>query len=343
MTFKHLLFVRMDRIGDLILTLPVDQLPYLQDSKVDWIITKGLAPFAESAVPPRKFSEASREFSVGTFFSFFRSVRAGNYDGAVVFHAPWWVSAALWLARVPVRVGPKSQWHSFLFLNRTLRQKRSEAKFHEFEYNHRLVLEGLGQSNLAAPLRPLQLTASQGDKTLHAYGLTNRQYFVVHPGMGGSARNWPAEFYVEWIRRMSAESQVVVTGTPGDAAWLEPIRAALSHAPSVIWLDGKLSTKDWLAVLGGAKAVLAPSTGTIHAAASLGVPTLGIYSPVKVQAPRRWAPLGNFAKALVPQVDCPGHFECLGEKCEYYDCMKRLTPDQVVGEIRRLVSEAGSK
>ncbi|MEQ1878346.1 MAG: glycosyltransferase family 9 protein, partial [Bdellovibrionia bacterium] len=144
--------------------------------------------------------------------------------------------------------------------------------------------------------------------------------------------------YVEWIRRMSAEGTVAVTGTPADAGWLEPVKKALAAAPSVVWLDGKLDTKEWLAVLAGARAVLAPSTGTIHAAASLGVPALGIYSPVKVQAPKRWGPLGNFAKAVVPQVDCPGYFECIGEKCQYYDCMKTLTPEHIAGEVRRLAA-----
>ncbi len=335
---KPWLFVRMDRIGDLILTLPVDQLPQLQGAKVTWMITRGLGPFAESAVPARKFFEFDRAFSLLNFFKFYQLLRKEHFYGAVVFHAPWWVSLALWSAGVHFRIGPRSQWHSFLFLNRTFRQKRSEARFHEFEYNHRLVLDGMGYSEAASPLKPLALQAAGGDQVLRAHGLHGRSYFVVHPGMGGSARNWPHEFYVEWIRRMSAEGTVAVTGTPADAGWLEPVEKALAAAPSVVWLDGKLDTKEWLAVLAGARAVLAPSTGTIHAAASLGVPALGIYSPVKVQAPKRWGPLGNFAKAVVPQVDCPGYFECIGEKCQYYDCMKTLTPEHIAGEVRRLAA-----
>ena len=334
----------MDRIGDLILTLPVDQLPQLKGSEVNWIITRGLSPFAAQAVPARKFTEFPVQFSATNFLSMLRHLRRANYDLAVVFHAPWWVSLALWIAQVPARVGVKSQWHSFLFLNRTLRQKRSEAVFHEFEYNNRLVLEGLGSINEGAPLRPLKLAAGSDESdVLRAHGLERRKYFVVHPGMGGSARNWPAEYYAEWIQKMSNEARVVVTGTPADAGWLEPVKKAAGQSAQVTWLDGKLDTNQWLAVLAGARGVLAPSTGTIHVAASLGVPAVGIYSPVKVQAPRRWGPLGNFAKALAPEVDCPGHFKCIGEKCPHFDCMKDITPDSAITEIKRLVQARGEK
>ncbi|HEX4926302.1 MAG TPA: glycosyltransferase family 9 protein [Bdellovibrionales bacterium] len=338
MKLSKILFVRVDRIGDLILTLPVDQLEPLNGASVDWALTRGLGVYAEYAVPARSHFEIERDFSVSGFFAFFKRLRAARYDGAFVFHAPWWVSAALWLARVPLRVGPKSQWHSFLFLNRAIRQKRSQAEAHELEYNVKLVLEGLGRASAPPVLPKLKLAAPEAAAVLTRFGLSKGGYYVVHPGMGGSARNWPSEYYVEWIRQLALESKVVVTGTAGDRAWLDPVKKALGTMTSISWLDGQLDTKQWLAILGGARAVLAPSTGTIHAAASLGVPSIGIYSPVRVQAPKRWGPVGDFAKALVPEVNCPGHFECLMEKCPHFDCMKTLTPDFVVRETKRLAS-----
>ena len=49
-----------------------------------------------------------------------------------------------------------------------------------------------------------------------------------------------------------------------------------------------------------ARSVVAPSTGVLHLAAALGVPAIGIYSPLKVEHPRRWAPRGPRATFLVP-------------------------------------------
>lgn len=342
MSFSKILFVRVDRIGDLILTLPVDQLEPLKGASVDWALTRGLGVYAESAVPKRTHFEIEREFNWAGFAAFLKRLHKARYDAAFVFHAPWWVSVALWLARVPIRVGPKSQWHSFLFLNRAIRQRRSQADAHELEYNARLVLEGLGAGGTAQDLPKLKLRASDPDAALARYGLRAKEYFVVHPGMGGSARNWPSEYYVEWIRQLALERKVVVTGTTGDRDWLDPVKKALGNMTSILWLDGQLDTRQWLAILGGARAVLAPSTGTIHAAASLGVPALGLYSPVRVQAPKRWGPIGDFAKALVPDVNCPGHFECLMEKCPHFDCMKTLTPDLVVRETQQLAARAAA-
>ncbi|MEN0059029.1 MAG: glycosyltransferase family 9 protein, partial [Bdellovibrio sp.] len=55
-------------------------------------------------------------------------------------------------------------------------------------------------------------------------------------------------------------------------------------------------------VLGAAKAVIVPSTGIAHLAASLGTPVIGLYSPVRVQHPRRWAARGPQVKILMPPV-----------------------------------------
>jgi len=67
----------------------------------------------------------------------------------------------------------------------------------------------------------------------------------------------------------------------------------------VRWLVSELTTAELLDVLAQAKSVVAPSTGVLHLAASLGTPALGLYSPRIVEHPRRWAP-----KASMPPTSC---------------------------------------
>lgn len=326
------LFVRMDRLGDLTLSLPADGLYPVTDGErsVDWWISEGLGFVADHAVPRRRVREMKAKVNQAEFKRLLRELKDRKYKTAVVFHAPWWVSPLLWLARIPNRVGVRSQWHSFLFFNQGVRQKRSLAETSEFEYNMRVIDSMSSQPDKIERL-PLKLKVDPDWQatTLKKHGLTHRKYSVVHPGMAGSARNWPISHYISWIQEASKDGKIVVTGTATDEAVLGPIRQALQGAQNIEWLDSKLSGAQLLHVLEGAVCVLAPSTGVAHLAASLGRPVIGIYSPVKVQNPTRWAPQGDAVQILVPEVECPAKKACIGSTCPHYDCMNRISLESV--------------
>ena len=334
---RRILLVRMDRIGDLVLTLPVDE--NFQSSATQWWIPPGLSFITQAASPKRKAREVARRISFSGFFALLHEVRNENFDAAIVFHAPWWVSFLLWLARIPLRCGVKSQWHSFLFLNRAIRQKRSQAEVSELEYNFQLVEKSLRLPPGSLVRHTLQLVGAsevERRKQLDTFGLTAGDYSVVHPGMGGSALNWPVKNYEELIRKLLEKESVVITGTGADEPYLAPLRELISKEKRILWLDGKLKGPDLITVLSSARSVIAPSTGVLHLSASTSVPTLGIFSPVRVQQPRRWGPQGAKTATLMPEVDCPGETRCLGSVCAYYPCMIRVTPDQASQAINRL-------
>ncbi len=330
---KPMLFIRMDRIGDLVLSLAADSV-FANDPEagaVDWWIARNTGFIADHSVPRRRVREMKMKTQYQEFKQLLRELKMRGYATAVVFHAPWWVSMLLWLARIPNRVGVRSQWHTFLFLNKGVRQKRSLAETSEYEYNLRLVEEGLSLSEGRISREPLRLEIDPQwqEETLKDHGLSAGKFSVVHPGMSGSARNWPTSHYISWIQEAALNETVVITGTASDEAILEPIRQALAGNGNITWLDKKLSGPMLLHVLHAARVVLAPSTGVAHLAASLGRPVIGIYSPVRVQHPRRWGPQGNSVQVLVPDVECPGKKTCLGSPCPQYDCMNRVSLESV--------------
>ncbi|MCB0414651.1 MAG: hypothetical protein KDD50_09985, partial [Bdellovibrionales bacterium] len=122
--------------------------------------------------------------------------------------------------------------------------------------------------------------------------LMPQSYVVVHPGMRGSALNWPPECYIEFIKQLEKDQTIVITGTDSDWPYIEPLFQEFNQQPHFKWLNGKLSADELIAVLQNAKVVMAPSTGVIHLAASSGVPCVGIYPPIKVQSKKRWGAIG---------------------------------------------------
>lgn len=320
------MFIRLDRMGDLILTLPCDQL-VSQTHNVHWVTPKGLDFVVDSARPQKSFNSFSREFSWENFWNFRQLVKQVAPDVSVSFHVPWWINLALWSCGIKTRGGVLSQWHSYLFINKGLRQKRSKCEYHEMEYNFLLVEHCFDLKINREKWLPLDLVDSES--TQLDFDIS-QNYFVVHPGMGGSALNWPTRQYAELINGLTEHSTVVVTGTKNDEAYLAPLKQSLKENFKVVWLDKQLDGFQLLKLLKNAKATIAPSTGVLHLSASLGVASLGIYSPIKVHQDKRWGPKGKQVHSFTPTVQCPAQFECIKEECSNYFCMDKLATAPVL-------------
>lgn len=329
----HTVLIRMDKLGDLVLSLPCDQHPALKDREVHWAITKGLEFVAEQALPRRKYSSFARGFSPIGFFRFVSWLKSVNPIQVVILHAPWWVSMATWWAKTPVRIGPLSQWHSYLFLNFGVRQKRSLSDRHESDFNFELIDQGFAQLGLrtAAHLEDLKssylkLVAPNPEGTLSSYQLKKNEYVVIHPGMGGSAYNWPATYYLELAKDLGRKDTIVITGTSQDKKYLDPIEKELREIPQVKWLVGELTPLELLNLLSQARHVVAPSTGVLHLASSLGASSLGLYSPKKQEHPRRWGPKGPKTQVLVPETSTDSQLRA--------DVMEEIKPSQVLQALQ---------
>lgn len=313
MSSPHLdktLLIRADKIGDLVVSLNADSHPALTDSSCTWMISKGLGWVIDHAQPSKNYMEISKHFSCVHFFKLVQTIRDLNPDRAIVFQAPWFVGLALFLARVPVRVGRRSQWHSFLFFNKGVRQKRSSSEKHESRYNWDLISKGLkycGEDHWKTPT----LQAYQAHEKLRLLGLLPKNYCVIHPGMMGSALNWPQSHYISLIQEVCYHKMVVITGTESDQLWLDPIREKLKDQKHICWMDGSLTGPELIAVLSQSQFVVAPSTGIIHLAAALKVPVVGFYSPRTSEKASRWGPLIEDSLIFEPDESFESNPNCM--------------------------------
>lgn len=320
---KKVLLIRLDKIGDLICTLPVDQILNEAVYESTWIVQKGLGQILDLGEKKRKYIELDKKNEIESRGKLSKLLQEQNFDIAVSFQCPWWVNFEIFKARVKKRIGVLSQWHSFLFLNAGLRQRRSQALKHEFEYNLDLVKKITGPIDVDSKSILFKFKKPTSSEVIHKYNLG--QYIVVHPGMAGSALNWPQKKYIEYIHSQIAQNKkVVITGTDADQVYLLKIRAEFENHPQVVWLQSKLSFEELLQVLNYAEKIIAPSTGVAHIAASLDKELHAIFSPVKVHHPQRWAPRGVQVSVHMPKVQCPGRMQCLGPACPHYYCMEMV-------------------
>lgn len=385
MSTKKIILIRLDKIGDLIATLPADQVfTHAADeaaahsnvgdsiawkaqgefqSKIQWIVAEGLEKIVRYSVPKRAFTVLSLKNKWHSFKKLVAYLIQEKPVLIVIFYGPAWSYFAGFIARVFLRlqgknsimVGRYSQWYSFLFLTTGLRQSRSLSEKPELQYNIEMTefaknyWQHRNNQINSHPKYFLKLDSHQipsyeklWEKIKTQFQLESKNYVVVHPGMAGSALNWPSHRWNELIQKLiqshsyDSNFKVVITGTALDQKWLDPLRAQWQHHPQVAWTESALSFDELLLVLNHSQRTYAPSTGVLHLATALGVPVVGIYSPILSHHPRRWgpqAPATQDVQVLLPKLEhlteCPAKSKCLGPACPEYNCMEKISVDSL--------------
>jgi ADP-heptose:LPS heptosyltransferase len=344
-----ILVVRCDRLGDVILSTPVFEVikRHYPHAHLVAMVREAVAPAIDGMKSVDSlfiYRPESRHKGLGGFFRLVSDIKAGQFRIAVVLQSQWKIAAAIFFANIRYRVGPLSKIHSFFFYNRGVRQSRSQVEMHEADYNLQLLRRlgiRVGTRNIPVSMHISKERLAEARVWLARNGWNPENSLIaVHPGMGGSALNWPEAHYIEFIRALLKEGkQVVVTGGPGESALLARIREALgTYKAKAIWYDSKTTSgtiQDLAGIFNWADLVVAPSTGPLHLAVALGKSVVTFYPPVRVQSAVRWGPyLKDETRAgiLIPEVYCGEEFKCRGSLCNYHPCMKSLTVAQALEE-----------
>ena len=332
----RILVVRTDRIGDMVLSLPVfTSLKAAFPRSTICALTRNQTAELLAGRPDVddviSFASDTSRIPWGEFKRLVPEIIKRKFDVAVILFSNFSVTALTAVAGIPVRVGPATKIAQALLTHR-VRQRRSKALRHETDHNLDL-LNVLGAPHIRVafitPPRPPVVRLARTD---------GKPLVGVHPGSGGSARNWPESRYVELVRELSAAAcDVVVTGSSAERELVERvIRSSGGLAAPQIGGDKLM---EFASVLSQLDVFVAGSTGPLHMASALGTPVVGIYCPIFVCSPQRWGPIGPKDTALAPNVAACG--KCVMEKCPHYDCMDMisvgLVRDSVLGKTASTV------
>lgn len=348
-----ILVVRTDRIGDVILSTPVIEalVRFYPSAHIDFAVQKLTEPLV-AGLPGVKgtfiYEPKGRHRGIKGFRLLMTELKEQEYNAAVVLFSDLRMSAALFGIGIPLRIGRYSKPHSFLFFNRGNRQRRSLVEMHETDYNLAL-LRPLGIRIPYGVLSPKVVVPTErrawAREWLRSQGYEpnlemHRRLIGIHPGMGGSALNWPEEYYLEVSMQLLNEGHaVLITGGPLETDLLNRIRKKLeSQEQKAIYFYGRdFPEVDRLAALYEfCDVVVAPSTGPLHVAGAVGASTVSFYPPIRVQSALRWGPYSTNPEhhsILHPEVFCGEDFKCRGSVCNYYPCMSGIQPGQALEEV----------
>ncbi len=283
------LIVRLGSLGDIVHTLPAsaalrDSFPY---AHLDWVVECRWTPILNGNPDLNKVIPLDRSSTAGVLNSVER-LRNEHYTCALDFQSLY--KSAL-LAR---SAGPKEvvgfDWNYARESPASLLYSRRIHPSGAHKVDHNLSLAQAAGAKVAAPRFNLP-NSDEADEwiseQLGQHGL--KDFYVISPGGGWRSKCWPAERFGQLHRELAKRYgwRGIVSFGPGeDDVAKEVIEAAGDPAPISFAMD----LSQLIALLRRAKFVVAADTGTLHLAAALGTPVVGLYGPTD---PARNGPYGT--------------------------------------------------
>jgi lipopolysaccharide heptosyltransferase II len=292
----RLLISRTDRLGDLILALPLVQtLKARYPSALIDVLTSDYAapilkyhPSVNGVVTVNHALLASdREHRVELSLA----LASAGYKAVLVLYPEKNICRIFRRAGIPVRIGTAGRFHSIYF-NRRLFHRRNPSTRHESEYNlDFLKFFEDGALSLLPEIHIAEEEKSHAGRFLQKQRI-GADFVVIHPGSGGSAQKWPLDNFLRLYDYMVKSGiETVITGSKEEGA--EMTALAKKKNIAIKEITGKTDLRMLAAVLARARAMVANSTGPLHLAAAVGTKVIGLYPRNRIMSPVRWGPLGK--------------------------------------------------
>ncbi|QJQ95578.1 MULTISPECIES: glycosyltransferase family 9 protein [Halomonadaceae] len=302
----RILVVRNDKLGDFMLAWPV--LACLKranpDNHVSVLVPAYTASLAsacpwidEVIVDPGKHAGRQAQQTL------LARMREADFTALLTLFSTSRVAWLGWRAGIPLRLAPATKWAQ-LFYNHRITQRRSRSQKPEYHYNLELaeaLLARLGQPSkpVAPPYWPLPsgTRPAQRARLADELGLDgNRPWLFIHPGSGGSAVNLSLAQYAQLavtIERTLASNSIVpqwlLTAGPGEEQAARKLADTLGDEGLAVGVPPpREGLEDFALTLAAADMLIAGSTGPLHMAGCLNLPTAGFYPAKRSSTPLRW-------------------------------------------------------
>ena len=341
---KRILIIRTDRIGDVVVSTPVFET--LKNAYPDAWIAAMVRPYTSDLLKNSPFVDEIIEYKpesthkgYGGIRSMVRQLKSGRFDIVVTLFSNFRLGLITYMAGIPTRIAPATKIAQ-LFYNHRIPQRRSKSTQHEADYNLDLLkVLGITEMKRNVALWVDKSAEKEASNYLEKNNLVqawkDKKLVGIHPGSGGSARNWQPERYAQLADRLIVEHNytVFLTGGLGERELLSTVQNHMKEK-GIIFTSN--SIMELAATVKCFAAFISSSTGPMHIAAAVKTPTVSLFCPITACLPIRWGPIGNNQRVLLP--DAPQCGKCIESKCEYFDCMELITIDTAIEAVNEMAA-----
>lgn len=358
---QRILLLRIERIGDLLMTLGsiADVRAAFPDAEIDLVVGSWNASLASvirgvDRVETMDAPWLSRGPGAATWSTMLRQAaawRRRRYDLAINFEGD--IRSHLLMARsgAPIRVGFAHAGGGPLLTDvvafdpSTHTATNAEAlvaKAVEAAGAPAQRADARRATGTHATLHLDQMHTEAARLRLEAEGWGGEPFVAMHASGGRAIKQWHTDRFGQAISLVAddLDATIVLTGAPGDRALVDAARAAIGDDRRVIDLTGDVDLLTLAAILARCRVFLTGDTGPMHLAAAVGAPIVAVFGP---SMPWRYGPLAPHTRVVRIDLECApcNQIRLPPERCrgKVPDCLDGIGVQLVVNAARDLVRE----
>ncbi|NDC83222.1 glycosyltransferase family 9 protein [bacterium] len=332
---RHILLLKLDHIGDIVLTLPtlkalrrqfktahitlacgswgVDMLK--AEGVVDEFITINyLAP-----------NHPNPKAELATFYA---AVAGKQFDIAVDLRPFGNTQFLLKKVSAQFKLGSWSDQSSTTLLHFT---DVAPQDIHVAEKIYRMA-QHLG---CTAPIEGPQITFSSdetafADQFFESTQWGNATVIGIHAFANVETRNWGVDNFAAVATQLVALGYKVIWFAVKQPNTFETLFSEEIKKNIVVVSQAQL--RESMAIMSRCTVFVSNNSGPMHMAAASGCPTLGVFSGAEI--PLEWGPYGMRNRSIIADIGC---IRCHQSHCAHKSCLTSISPSNVLMEIRSMV------
>lgn len=320
------LIIRQDRIGDAVLStaIPHEIKKNFPKSYVAILVREYTKAIFENNPYIDEVIIFNRKKSL---FEFAKEIRSYKFDYSFALLPNEFINWGLFIAGIRNRIGVGHKFFQFVTNTKSVYRRKYIEDRHEADY----CMDFLRKISLEPETINPEIFLTNDER---AKANKYRSFFAgkklvgFNSTSGNSAPNINIMHYrviIEKIIREQPEIQVIVTDLN--------IPKELDEIENVHYFNRDSTLREDIVSFASLDLLISSSTGPMHIASALKVPTLSFFCPLPVCSPNRWGPLGNYSTNILPESEycdtkCPNGLK----NCEFKDS-KNFTVDNIVTKI----------
>lgn len=253
-------------------------------------------------------------------------LRVRRFDCAILLQNAFEAAWIAWLARIPARIGYKTDGRRLLLTRGVNVPKLGEIPRHERFY----YLEMLRRAGLMDSLPACEEIRLRRDQAAS----NGKRVIGVSPGAAyGTAKRWLPERFAEAAGELAKArgASIALFGSKSERGLCEQVALQLNGC-QVINYAGETTLAQFIELAEGCELFLTNDSGAMHIASALGVPTVAIFGATDDTTT---GPTGSNARVVRHPVDCS---PCLLRECPIdHPCMTGVNAERVVREALELL------
>jgi heptosyltransferase-2/heptosyltransferase-3 len=284
---RDVLVLRLDRIGDVLMSLPAlsELRAGLPRARIRLAVGAWSAEVAKSAPVDEvllwsapwvgRASEGAQSFS--QLAAQARRLRHARLDLALDLQGDVRANVLLRISGARLRVGYANTGGAYLLTHAV----PFDETISWVEQNRQAVAVALGREPTGRAISPLgEADRDFAARLFGTMALEGKRPLVgIHPSGGRLVKQWDVARWAQVAARLQREfsATVLVTGSAADRDLAAVLGKDLARKP--LDLTGKLSVRETMAVLERLDLFLSPDTGPMHMACAVGTPSVSVFGP----------------------------------------------------------------